>query len=150
MWSNRPESWVEVVELRTMKRSSAWAVVTIRADKSRAKIRIISAFLARIAGNVTPDRAVVKSVPRSLLSIFSLRRWRATLIVRATDYQRGTVKRHDRSSRSADAEPTRTGQNSHRRGRQPAAAGNRQGSAHCVRRRQDHRRRAARNRGRGG
>jgi hypothetical protein len=93
MWSNRPESWVEVVELRTMKRSSARAVVTIRADKSKAKILIISTFLAQIAGNVTPDLAVVKSVPRALLSVFSLRRRRATLVVLVTDCERGMVEK---------------------------------------------------------
>jgi len=92
MWSNNPESWVEVVELRTINRSSAWAVVTIRADKSRAKTRIISAFLAKIVGNVPPDQAAVKSDPR-LLSFFSSRRRRATLVALATDCERGMVEK---------------------------------------------------------
>ena len=94
MCSNRPESWVEVVELRTMKRSSAWAVVTIRADKSRVKIRIISVFLARTRRQCNPvTRPLVKFAPRALLSIFSLRRRRATLVVLITDCERGMVEK---------------------------------------------------------
>jgi hypothetical protein len=47
-----------------MKRSSAWAAVTIRADTSRAKIRIISAFLGGLSGNVARDQAAAKPALR--------------------------------------------------------------------------------------
>ena len=50
-------------------------------------------FLAWIAGNVTPDQALVKSASRALLSFFSLRRRRATLIVLITDCERGMVEK---------------------------------------------------------
>jgi hypothetical protein len=49
------------------------------------------AFLARIAGNVT--QALVKFASRVLLSFFSLRRRRATLIVLITDCERGMVEK---------------------------------------------------------
>jgi hypothetical protein len=93
MCSNRPESWVEVVELRTMK-----ALVGLggRHDQGRQKQGENSnhfRFLARIAGNVTLTQALVKFAPRALLSVFSLRRRRATLIVPITDRERGMVEK---------------------------------------------------------
>ena len=42
MWPNNPESWVEVVELSVMKRSSACAAVTRKMDRSRPAIRVMN------------------------------------------------------------------------------------------------------------
>jgi hypothetical protein len=60
---------------------------------SKAKIRIIAAFLAKNRRQCNPDRAVVKSTPHASLSFFSLRRRRATLAVLATDCECGAVEK---------------------------------------------------------